>query len=186
MQSSIAIVFMCVQLVCLVRSVVPYDARKISSMSDSDTRLNELVPTAHMSTVPLHRTPHTPNASHYNVDYAMPAKSSPNAKQRPVSATAKPVYTADQYIDYYWQAPPVNGYKKDAEAGSNVAEETALVMSPSMQIVRRTVIVVIEQIRSMWDYVWSYFSEPGNTLRVDLRKQYSDLYLLNRLQLPRF
>lgn len=164
---SIVVLCVCAQIFGSVRSSVPDAARKISAMSDSThIRFNELSQSSHMSDASQqHRTPHTPNASHFHVDYELPSKmSSQSAKQQlPTSVTAKPVYTADQYIEYYWQSPPGKSDNTDTDTSSNVAADTAVGMSPGLLMVQRTVFVVIEQIRSMWDYVWSYFSEPGET-----------------------
>lgn len=100
------------------------------------------------------------------------SKATPNTNHQ-----SQPTYGTDQYIDYYWQSPPAYKLQTDVATsttshvnnGSDTelssTNETAVNIAPTILIgltsVQRTVFVVIERIRSMWDYVWSYFSEPG-------------------------
>lgn len=135
-------------------------SRKLSSFPYSPNRLNEIHP--QYTKLPIL------NTSYMEAENAVVAEQLQQLQHQPgYSVTARPVYTPEQYIDYYWHTPPVHHHrapggqrpetKQDADAAAAV-ERPPVNMST---IVKRTVSVVIEQIRSMWELVWSYFSEPG-------------------------
>lgn len=132
---------------------------------------------------------HRRNATQYHGPAAtnIVSTATPNTKQQSTT------YAADQYIDYYRQSPPAHKKQQDTATISTKStytnngsaselsstDDTAVNIAPTILIglssVQRTVSVVIERIRSMWDYVWSYFSEPGTYIFLCLHKIYFDM-----------
>lgn len=117
---------------------------------------------------------------------SVPTSSSSDVRPPVNVDSAGPVYTADQYIDYYWQPPTPHPHLDIQHSGSGINnkqtpdEDVFVLDSPvaaatsdnnvvriptgllvGLSTVQRTVFIVIERIRSMWDFVWSYFRVPG-------------------------